>query len=64
MTMVANYGLLREAYAIADGSAVKAPTRAHLVALIELIESLRIASAERLDVIESLMQRRAMYLSQ
>jgi hypothetical protein len=56
--MVQSYSLVREAEAIATGISDMPPRRAHLRALLQLIEALKTAHQERLDVIGVLVEER------
>ena len=56
--MVADYRLCREAVLIAEGVRLAPIRRAHVVALLELIASLRAANEERGEVIAALLEQR------
>lgn len=56
--MVHHYQLLREAEAIANGVSDLPPQRAHLQALLALLDALKQAHEERWEVICSLVERK------
>lgn len=57
--MVTDYALLLEAQAIARGLLNKPPRRAHLIALLSLLESVETAHQERAEVIGQLLAHRS-----
>jgi hypothetical protein len=54
--MVADYRLVREALAIADGSSTATVSRAHVIALRDLLDTMRQAIAERAAFLDELLK--------